>query len=82
MVGFVALPVGWYLQGSNLDSVLDHVRPINEDSFWAGHREEVKDAFVTSWDAYSKYAWGMSSLNLAKIDQPPIPIVSISLPGS
>ena len=25
---------------------------------WDTRREEVKEAFVTSWDAYSRYAWG------------------------
>jgi len=25
---------------------------------WDARREEVKDAFVTSWQAYSQYAWG------------------------
>jgi endoplasmic reticulum Man9GlcNAc2 1,2-alpha-mannosidase len=27
---------------------------------WHDRRELVKDAFVTSWDAYTKYAWGES----------------------
>lgn len=59
LVSLVAVPVGWYLQGSGLDPVLDHFRPVHQDSYWDRHREEVKDAFVVSWDAYSKYAWGM-----------------------
>ena len=25
---------------------------------WDARREEVKEAFVTSWDTYTKYAWG------------------------
>jgi mannosyl-oligosaccharide alpha-1,2-mannosidase len=25
---------------------------------WDARREEVKGAFVTSWEAYSQYAWG------------------------
>lgn len=25
---------------------------------WDKRREKVKEAFVPSWDAYSKYAWG------------------------
>ncbi|KAJ5183016.1 hypothetical protein N7492_000632 [Penicillium capsulatum] len=58
LVGFVALPVGWYLQGPSLDSALDYFRPVHEDSYWDGHREEIKEAFLTSWDAYSRYAWG------------------------
>ncbi|KAH6864713.1 mannosyl-oligosaccharide 1,2-alpha-mannosidase [Alternaria rosae] len=27
-------------------------------SEWENRRQQVKDAFVSSWDAYSKYAWG------------------------
>ena len=27
---------------------------------WLGRRERVKEAFVLSWDAYDRYAWGMS----------------------
>jgi hypothetical protein len=29
--------------------------PANE---WENRRAQVKDAFVNSWDAYSKHAWG------------------------
>ncbi|OJD30144.1 mannosyl-oligosaccharide-alpha-mannosidase [Diplodia corticola] len=29
-----------------------------EHVYWEGRRAEVKEAFVTSWEAYSKYAWG------------------------
>lgn len=28
---------------------------------WAGQREEVKDAFISSWDAYEAHAWGTSA---------------------
>lgn len=27
---------------------------------WLDRREKVKDAFALSWDAYERYAWGMS----------------------
>ena len=27
---------------------------------WLGRRERVKEAFILSWDAYDRYAWGMS----------------------
>ena len=30
-----------------------------KDADWAFRRETVKQAFVTSWDGYEKYAWGM-----------------------
>ena len=26
---------------------------------WLGRRERVKEAFILSWDAYDRYAWGM-----------------------
>ena len=25
---------------------------------WDKRREKVKEVFISSWDAYSKYAWG------------------------
>lgn len=25
---------------------------------WDDRREQVKEAFITSWDSYAKYAWG------------------------
>ena len=27
---------------------------------WDLRRQDVKEAFISSWDAYSKYAWGQS----------------------
>ncbi|KAB8234048.1 glycoside hydrolase family 47 protein [Aspergillus alliaceus] len=54
----LVLVTGWYLQFLGFETTLDFFRPIDKDSYWDGHREEVKDAFVTSWDAYAKYAWG------------------------
>jgi mannosyl-oligosaccharide alpha-1,2-mannosidase len=36
---------GWTVYGS---------KPID----WNSRRQEVEDAFISSWDAYSKYAWG------------------------
>ncbi|PKY06608.1 mannosyl-oligosaccharide 1,2-alpha-mannosidase [Aspergillus campestris IBT 28561] len=57
-----ALAMGWYLPMSRfedpLENSLDFFRSIDKDSAWVSHREEVKGAFVTSWDAYTKYAWG------------------------
>ncbi|KAL4781237.1 glycoside hydrolase [Aspergillus varians] len=59
---FLALVAAWWLQllsfETTLGTALDFFRPTEEDSYWDGHREEVKDAFVTSWDAYAHYAWG------------------------
>jgi hypothetical protein len=63
--GLLALVAAWWLQflsfETTLETTLDFFqgrRRIEEDNYWDGHREEVKDAFVTSWDAYAKYAWG------------------------
>jgi hypothetical protein len=35
-----------------------NINPLTKDVDWDARREEVKEAFVTSWDAYSKNAWG------------------------
>jgi endoplasmic reticulum Man9GlcNAc2 1,2-alpha-mannosidase len=32
---------------------------------WLDRRERVKEAFILSWDAYDKYAWGMSNTHRA-----------------
>lgn len=62
VTGFLALAAAWWLRfltfETTLETALDLFRPIEKDSYWDGHREEVKDAFVTSWDAYAQYAWG------------------------
>jgi len=36
---------------------------------WLDRRERVKEAFILSWDAYERYAWGMS-LNLLSGESP------------
>ena len=49
----------------------DYFKPIVKGSYWDRHRKEVKDAFVTSWDAYVKYAWGrLIQLLLLYFSQP------------
>ena len=53
-----ALLAGNFKSLSNEGTVTDFFRTIDKDTYWESHREEVKDAFVTSWDAYFKYAWG------------------------
>ncbi|KAJ5115920.1 Glycoside hydrolase family 47 [Penicillium angulare] len=55
----IASAVDYFDLGSiTLDSTLDHFRPIGKDFYWNDAREEVKDAFVVSWDAYAEHAWG------------------------
>jgi endoplasmic reticulum Man9GlcNAc2 1,2-alpha-mannosidase len=31
---------------------------------WDGRRERVKEIFVESWEAYERYAWGMSNISI------------------
>jgi len=40
---------GWIQKADDPDLIGD----------WSGRRERVVDAFTLSWDAYSRYAWGM-----------------------
>ncbi|TEA13808.1 Mannosyl-oligosaccharide 1,2-alpha-mannosidase [Colletotrichum sidae] len=51
---------GVVLAGYLSDHALGHVQHTPRSRFadWDERRENVKDAFMTSWDAYSKYAWG------------------------
>jgi mannosyl-oligosaccharide alpha-1,2-mannosidase len=56
--GALAFLAGNFTGHLNVETALDFVSPVYKDSYWDSHREEVKDAFVTSWDAYVKYAWG------------------------
>ena len=56
----LALFPGFYITRAIVEAILYLFRPIVQDSDWNSHREEVKDVFVTSWDAYSKHAWGKS----------------------
>lgn len=56
--GALALLAGNFTCRSNVETALDFFRSDDRDSYWNSHREEVKDAFATSWDAYAKYAWG------------------------
>jgi hypothetical protein len=57
---------------SNVETVLNFLSPVYKDSYWDSHREEVKDAFVTSWDAYAKYTWGKSIDSLVYTSSFPI----------
>ncbi|KAE8132907.1 glycoside hydrolase [Aspergillus pseudotamarii] len=57
ITSLLALIIGRYVQIRGSETPFD-LRPIDKDSYWSSHREEVKDSFVISWDAYTKYAWG------------------------
>ncbi len=56
VAGVVALAVGLILWLKGSQTELGHYtsRAVN----WDDHREEVKEAFILSWDAYSEHAWG------------------------
>jgi mannosyl-oligosaccharide alpha-1,2-mannosidase len=45
-----------WLNGDNIPSLSTHTTPALAD--WEWRREEVKQAFISSWDAYEKYAFG------------------------
>jgi mannosyl-oligosaccharide alpha-1,2-mannosidase len=64
LTGVLALLSGLYLGNPGVESALSYFRPMTQDSYWAEHRGEVKDVFVSSWDAYSKYAWGRLRLSV------------------
>jgi mannosyl-oligosaccharide alpha-1,2-mannosidase len=64
LIGVLALLAGLYLGNPSVESALSYFRPMTRDSYWGEHREEVKDVFVSSWDAYSKYAWGRLRLSV------------------
>lgn len=62
LIGVLTLSAGLFVGDPSVEFALDYFQPMNRDSYWEGHREEVKDVFVKSWDAYSKYAWGKFGL--------------------
>ncbi|WYZ39397.1 hypothetical protein EsH8_III_001311 [Colletotrichum jinshuiense] len=51
---------GVFLTSYFSDLALGHIHYTPQSRFadWDARREEVKDAFQTSWDAYTKHAWG------------------------
>ncbi|KAF3387458.1 Mannosyl-oligosaccharide 1,2-alpha-mannosidase [Penicillium rolfsii] len=56
--GALAFLAGNLTDYSKVETAQSFSSQIYKDSYWNSRREEVKDAFVTSWDAYAKYAWG------------------------
>jgi hypothetical protein len=58
LIAVLALVARLFWGTPNYEAALGYFRPENRDSYWEEHRDEVKDTFLTSWDAYSKYAWG------------------------
>lgn len=56
----VALAVGLILWFKGSQTGLGHYTSIAVD--WNERKEEVKEAFVSSWDAYSEHAWGKLSI--------------------
>lgn len=60
LVGLLASWVTNYIETPNTEFVLDYFRGVDNDDYWSGHQDEVKQAFTTSWDAYARYSWGKS----------------------
>lgn len=55
----------WYLKDHPLG--VSHYLPHSVD--WDQRRESVRNAFIESWDAYSRDAWGMQThRSLAELD--------------
>lgn len=60
LVGLLVSWVGKYIDTPNTEIVLDYFRGVDNDDYWSGHQDGVKQAFTTSWDAYARYSWGKS----------------------
>lgn len=58
LTGAAAIFAGSCADFTSFDAAFDYFRPVQDDSYWHDHKQEVREVFVTSWDAYSKYAWG------------------------
>jgi mannosyl-oligosaccharide alpha-1,2-mannosidase len=56
-ITFGASLVFWFSDNKNL-SALQWRSAQTTPEEWESRRGQVKDAFVSSWDAYTKYAWG------------------------
>ncbi|WQF82895.1 Putative glycoside hydrolase family 47, six-hairpin glycosidase-like superfamily [Colletotrichum destructivum] len=56
LTGLAILLLAGYLS----DNALGHTHYAPQSQFvnWDDRREEVKESFMTSWNAYKKYAWG------------------------
>lgn len=60
--GVVALAVGLILWLNGFRNGLGQYKSTAVN--WDNRRGEVKEAFICSWDAYAKYAWGSLSMFL------------------
>lgn len=65
LTGVLALSAAVYWGNPSIETALDYFRPVGLDSYWEPHQQEVREAFVTSWDAYAKYAWGKLTVNVS-----------------
>ncbi|CCF37480.1 glycosyl hydrolase family 47 [Colletotrichum higginsianum] len=56
LIGLAVILLAGYLS----DNALGHTHYAPQSQFvdWDDRREEVKESFMTSWNAYKKYAWG------------------------
>lgn len=62
LIGLAVILLAGYLS----DNALGHTHYAPQSQFvdWDERREEVKESFMTSWNAYKKYAWGTFMLRL------------------
>ena len=59
ILAILTLSLCWlYIQRSGHKILSLRPKPTVVD--WGGRRDEVKDAFISSWDAYEAHAWGAS----------------------
>jgi endoplasmic reticulum Man9GlcNAc2 1,2-alpha-mannosidase len=56
VIGVAVLALSWILWWYGFRNGEGRYSSSPED--WDDRREKVKEAFISSWDAYSKYAWG------------------------
>jgi hypothetical protein len=60
VISVIALAVGFILWWNGFRIGKDRYMSSSVD--WVNRREKVKKAFISSWDAYSKYAWDQLSI--------------------
>ncbi|KAL4931318.1 glycoside hydrolase family 47 protein [Aspergillus undulatus] len=65
-VGLLVLGLGWEFQifdSEDLEMPLKLLQCAHKDNHWDERREEVKDAFMATWDAYAEHAWGQDQFH-------------------
>lgn len=60
----LVLALTWGLVQWSRDNPIGYGHYLAKFADWDLRRDQVREAFVTSWDAYSQHAWGKSSRRL------------------